>query len=445
MSSQSPAPTPRLNILFTFLALIGLCITALGIGFDLLPGSSPGVSVAQLMMILGGIVLMLAGWVLRSTSRRKRLTTNLGKNLGISLVTVLVIILVLEILLSVAGLPTRYPTDIPENYFSPVEWWQCDEIGCRYLYEEIERACERKELSGRRCMINPQGFHDTDLFEDSEDLQNASLRALMLGDSFTFGATAEIGKSWVETVEKQLPDALVWNTGIGGSGTNQAVEWLKAYAPIETPDVVVLGFFMNDFEDNMFPLDSYYFARTADGYIYPIRQYRADDAGNVTKIDNQTDLYYRFNQVEPPPNEFDRWLGRTRLGSLLLNTAGTVQNMLAKVDGQRRQAQVDATRVFLKALKDYTDEHEIPFFILLIPEREDIPAPDEMFNSAIQLFEELDIPYLNPRDSLTVEDYAPEPDIHWNNGGHEIGGMMVAGCLKHLEQGEDLSACEGLS
>ena len=54
----------------------------------------------------------------------------------------------------------------------------------------------------------------------------------VLGDSFTAGYNAEIGKSYVETIEANLPDSIVWNTAIGGTGTNHALASFESLAPL---------------------------------------------------------------------------------------------------------------------------------------------------------------------------------------------------------------------
>ena len=160
------------------------------------------------------------------------------------------------------------------------------------------------------------------------------LRILMLGDSFTFGGTADIGHSFVETVETNLPSAIVWNTAIPGAGTNQAVASLQAFAPILNPQIAVLGFYMNDFDDNMFPFDSYFMGVTDDNYPLSIRQYKINDSGEVIKLDSQSDFYYRYHQVDPPSSELERLIGTTRLGSLVLNTLESVSHILSKADGR---------------------------------------------------------------------------------------------------------------
>lgn len=445
MESRSQAQYVFLNRLFSIVGGLGFIIMLIGIGLDSLPGSSPGISFPQLMLILGGLTLFVVGLLFRKPTTRQRIAQDLVKNLLISCIVVMITLVVLEVGLTLANVKTRYPVHVPDTFLEAVPWWICDESGCHYEYDNMRLACDNKEVSGRRCMVNRQGFHDSQDFvmpDESADM----LRVLMLGDSFTFGGTATVGNSFVETVETQLPEAVVWNTGIPGAGTNQAIASLNVYAPILQPQIAILGFYMNDFEDNVYPIDSYFMGVDDTKYPFAIRQYMLDDIGRVTKLDSQADLYYRYHQVDPPTSDLQRIAGTTRLGSLLLNTIEAIGNMLSKVDGRRITKQVEVTRQYLTELHDYTEANNIALFILMIPRREDIESPGTLVQNARQLFKDLKIPYLNVTDILDAEtDYAPEPDIHWSTEGHQTVGMILGQCLEQFQNRGILSDCESLT
>lgn len=442
---ESKSTTRLINQVFTLMAAMGVGIAIIGLGLDLLPGSSPGISTPQLMMIVGGVVLCIIGFALRRAGLRQSLTNDLLKNLAISLVVVVMMLIVLEIGLGFANIKTRYPTDVPETFLTAVRWWTCGDAGCHYEYEQMQAACENKEVSGRRCMVNRQGFHDSQDFVASDDWQD-QLRVLMLGDSFTFGGSASVGNSFVETLETQLPDTVVWNTGIPGAGTNQALATLKVYAPIMQPQVTILGFYMNDYDDNMFPVDSYFMGVDETNYPYAIRQYMTDEQGAVTKLDSQADLYYRFHQVDPPHSAIERFVGTTRLGSLLLNTIEATGNVISKSSGTRVNAQVNATRQYLTEIHDYAADHDIELILLMIPRREDVAEMGVLLQNTIQLADELNIPYINPVSMLDGNvDYAPDPDIHWSTAGHQKIGALLVVCLGQFREAEMLSGCESVT
>ena len=202
---------------------------------------------------------------------------------------------------------------------------------------------------------------------------------------------------------------------------------------------------MNDFEDNAFPVDSYFMGVDESNYPLAIRQYMLDDNGEVTLLNKQSDLYYRYNQVNPPTSELQRVVGTTRLGSLGLNLIGTIGNMFGKADGKRINKQVEMTREYLIELRDYTKTNDIALLVLVIPRREDIGSPGVLMQHAIEIFEDLEIPYLNVMDILNADlDYAPLPDIHWSSKGHETVGRIIAQCLEQYENNRALSNCDYL-
>ena len=111
-------------------------------------------------------------------------------------------------------------------------------------------------------------------------------------------------------------DRVVWNTGIFGVGTNQAHAAFEMFAPVLKPHLTIYGFYVNDFFDNLFPVDGYFLGINENGDVVTLQKYHLDPWGNVTKLETQSLLYYRWHGVEAPANEFERLLGSTRLGSV---------------------------------------------------------------------------------------------------------------------------------
>jgi hypothetical protein len=422
------------NRLFTIVSGLGFVIAFAGLGLDLLPGSSPGISFPQLLLIGVGLILMGVGLILRKQKNRQTLSSNILKNLTISLFMFIIIIVILEGVLIVVDTPIRYSAEISESTLQPSDYWTCDDIGCRYNVEAVQVACTDGTISNRHCVINDAGFHDSQQFIEDETLEQASLRVFTLGDSFTFGASAKLGYSWVETLESNLPYAIIWNTGMPGTGNNQALEVLKSYAPIMKPDIVLLGFYLNDFEDNIYPLDQFFRGGTSEGKVAIIRQYQYQGDGTYTKIKDPLHLLYRLYGVEPPRNSVEQFLGNTHLGSLLLNTIESIQRMFSKLEGTSFEHQVAVTREYLQEIKKFSESLNSQFMILLIPETEDLTQPSIRYTTAIRLFDELDIPHINPIDLLnTDKDYERPPNVHWSTEGHQKVGKMLTRCLKQFQ------------
>ncbi len=417
---------------------IGVCVAAAGFALDLLPSARPGLNAVQLLVILTGLSIVLLAVALRLLQRRKawrRLPSALARALIVTVLT----LLALELVLVGIGYETYFPQYVPDQFLRPAPWWTCEDRACHYVQDEMAQACEVGSMSGRYCIVNAQGFHDTQEFVYSPVLENQT-RILALGDSFTFGEDADIGKSYVETLEAGGPRRVVWNTGIFGVGTNQALAAFEMFAPVLKPHLTIYGFYVNDFFDNLFPVDGYFLGIDENGDVVTLQKYHLDPWGTVTKLDTQSLLYYRWRGVEAPANEFERLLGSTRLGSVFISAIDQLGKQLGIAQRTHFRRQVDLTRAYLQALRDASAAQDSELLIILIPKKTDLREPGAEYQQAVNLFEELGISYIMPIEILDAEsDYAP--DWHWNNAGHQKVGALLSDCVdKFISQGK-LNEC----
>ena len=99
--------------------------------------------------------------------------------------------------------------------------------------------------------INAQGFRDDQDYVHAKP--PGTVRILVLGDSHTAGFEVDQEATFPEVVERYLRlsgmPAEVLNTGISGFGTAEQLAFLEAEGVRYEPDVIVLGFFANDYED----------------------------------------------------------------------------------------------------------------------------------------------------------------------------------------------------
>lgn len=96
--------------------------------------------------------------------------------------------------------------------------------------------------------INSQGFRDA---EHPPNKGNGTIRILGLGDSFTFGWGVHVDQTYLKQLEQGLHHALnhsveTINTGVPGWGLNQYYLYLKEAGLKLAPDVVLLGYFIDD-------------------------------------------------------------------------------------------------------------------------------------------------------------------------------------------------------
>ncbi|MCY4064055.1 MAG: hypothetical protein OXG53_16915 [Chloroflexi bacterium] len=421
-----------------FALVIGICVAASGFAFDLLPSARPGLNSVQLLVILTGFSIALLAFALPLLQRRKA-WRSLRSTLARALIVAVLTLLALELVLVGIGYQTYFPQDVPAEFLRPAPWWTCEDPACHYVQDEMATACEIGSMSGRYCIVNAQGFHDSQDFVYRPALENQT-RILALGDSFTFGEAADIGKSYVETLEAGGSRRVVWNTGIFGVGTNQALAAFEMFAPVLKPHLTIYGFYVNDFFDNLFPVDGYFLGIDENGDLVTLQKYHLDPWGNVTKLETQSLLYYRWRGVEAPANEFERLLGSTRLGSVFISAIDQLGKQLGIAQITHFGRQVDLTRGYLRALRDASAARDSELLIMLIPKRTDLREPGAEFRQAVNLFEELGISYIMPIEILdAASDYAP--DWHWNNAGHQKVGVLLSDCVDRFVSRGNLNDC----
>ena len=434
------------RIVSTLMILAGMLLALFGIGADhLLPGASPGYSLPQIMVFACGSLLATGGIRWRRTGIPS-LPKTIARKHGARIVAVsLVTLLLLEIILTVLGKPTYYPAEISNEPLDIVPWWACDEQGCRYVPDAVERACANGELQGRYCVVNEQGYADRKDFTIAPP--PGAYKILFLGDSFTFGMTADLGKSYVETVERLLPDAVVWNAAIPATGTNQAAATFAVLGPLLRPQLTILGFYMNDFRDNRFPAGCRHRRVLDDGTVVGVGICYIDRYGNLIRAPwTEATLQLARAGRLPPPNEAVRRIGNTRLGSLLLSLKDWLESLLDS--GEYRSTlphEIEETRAYLHALKDQAAAVDSQLLVLLIDVRSDLGLYPGRFEIAHELIQELDLPFIDTRPFIhTPDDFAPLPDDHWNNRGHQKIGALLSECVEKLIAGGALANCENV-
>ena len=423
------------------LVLLGVFIALLGFGIDFLqPGTSQSIARPGLIMVAGGLALSLLAATLRRGRLRLPYKGGLGKKLAAAMMIALATLLALEILLSAAGVFIYFPSVAAEDTLTVLPWWVCDAAGCHYDYEFVRPACESGQLQGRVCAINQQGYSDSEDFALPADYDDRT-RILLLGDSFTWGMSAELGKSYAETLSAAHPEAIVWNTGIPGTGTNQALLVFDVYAPVLKPQLTILGFTDNDFEDNLLPVDSWLNALDSSGRAIHLRKYAIDEEENLHAFDLDDLEFIQAHHKRPPNSELERLLGMTRLGSLLLRLRDSIESAKPARESFLRRPQV--TKQYLGELKQAVAASGSSLLVFLVPRRADTYTETHRYRTAAQLLQELEIPFVNPVSVLHPEaDFAAPPDEHWNSAGHQKIGRLISDCVKRFLESRRLASCE---
>lgn len=424
-----------MNNVWRFLLIVGIVIAIIGAGSDfLLPSTSPGLNLPQFLVIVAGVAIAFSALWLRRAKLRSRGFGGARKALLKVFLITLGTLILLEIVLSFWGRPTYFPRQLPERNVREIPWGICDELGCRKQFEAVLDACAAGYLAGIRCVINRDGFGDTDEFVAAEDFPQRD-RILIMGDSYTRGFHADVGMSYVDRLEAEMPDAVIWNVAEPGTATNQALLSFAGIAPRLKPQLSILGFYMNDFPENLVPKDMSLRLIDDEGKQYFVTRFEEDRWGNPVELPAEDVYAYLAAGAIPPTSELERLLGITHLGTLALRALDYVLGLDGEDLSFERQKRV--TRAYLAQLRDDVAAMDSQFLVLLIPGRADVVAPRLPYQTAMQLFEELHVPYLEARHVLEPADYSD----HWNTEGHQKVGALLSDCVIAFFESGDLADC----
>lgn len=135
----------------------------------------------------------------------------------------------------------------------------------------------------------------------------AGRRITAFGDSVTFGWGVAQGEEWSAFAERALAARLgagaaqIVNCGVGGYGTLNELALLRSLGPVLAPHVVLVGFFVNDFTDNLAGLDAY---RVRDGVLFDERSAAAFRENLLARASHLARLVLLAWQAAR-----ERWLG----------------------------------------------------------------------------------------------------------------------------------------
>ena len=171
---------------------------------------------------------------------------NLLVNFGICVIALVLVIVAGEI---IVRLLYKDQTVLFPRYHTDAHYGQ-------YRLRKIRPNAEFRHTSrdgSWKFTINKQGFRSTRnfLYEKPED----TIRIITLGDSHTQGYEVRQEYTYSAVIEKYLKEkgyrAEVLNTGVSGFSTAEELVFLEQEGVRYSPDFVVLGFYANDFQDNI--------------------------------------------------------------------------------------------------------------------------------------------------------------------------------------------------
>jgi lysophospholipase L1-like esterase len=410
------------------LTLLGALMIAAALLVDVvMSGLSSGIGPLQITVAVIGLLLIIFAWIRLSFIGR----------VAIVIVTVLVMVVILEVALTAAGFEVEYhsPPDFDPHATVSLEYDPIrvcdDEQGCHWNVDLLRESCVADSVE-RVCRINNYGMSSEYEFT-ADSLPDDTYHILVLGDSFTWGASADFGQGWVDVMERELQAATpvtVWNAAMPGTGTEQAIITARNLLPIMQPDLVILGFHSgNDFADNLYPYNRFMNIRAEDGSSATVQQYSLDASGQPFR---ETDavLYYRANGYTVSSTtgwgaQADEWLRSTRLGTLLVGAYRVIT---------WEATNLPPTEALLVDLHALVTENSSQLLVVIIPEQNDTRAPNQKHRGAVTVMGNAGVAFVDSLPVLVTSDFenANMSDKHLNNAGHGKVGQIMADCVGQM-------------
>lgn len=166
-------------------------------------------------------------------------------------------------------------------------------------------------FQGSLYVINSHGFRD---HEYALEKPADTFRIAVLGDSVIWGHGVPLDQTFAKQLQRRLNDAFdrnfqVMNFGVSGYNTRKEVEWYRVNASRFDPDLVIVGYYLNDMEDASAEADhfdrvffgllekSYLFAhvrRAAEGLAYNKLGVAGDEPDRQAAVRKQFELLQSY-------------------------------------------------------------------------------------------------------------------------------------------------------
>jgi hypothetical protein len=214
-----------------------------------------------------------------------------------------------------------------------------------------------------RFVTNSRGLRDTR--EIAYAKPAGTLRVLSLGDSHTQGYEVRQEATFSAVLERYLAkrgvSAEVLNAGVSGFSTAEALAYLENEGYKYQPDVVVLGFYANDYEDNLkaglFALDGARLVERKFEHLPGVRLQNAIYAVPGTQWLSENSYLYSlvFNGV---------W---AHFKSALSARSGAQLEYAVATKSRHSEAEVALAVALLERMREFCQRHAMRLIVVDIP------------------------------------------------------------------------------
>jgi lysophospholipase L1-like esterase len=261
----------------------------------------------------------------------------------------------------------------------------------------------------------------------------------VLGDSFIWGWGVGQGQVVTDHLQSRLPGVRVHNLGLCASGTAQQYVLFqeRLYPQLRPGDTVLVGFFVNDYGDNV--------GRNEPGCLYATLQ--KGDVHLVPPDGTACDLFNLLTYAwDRGKLVFDAWKGEARSSA-----PPSSQSDLPAEDftAYAESPEVQITKYYLGEFRKACAERQAEFLVAYIPSPGELgedaahpdyqPRPEQLSRErqALLRYTEgegiptLDLlpPFLRAKERGQCQRVTFPHDMHWNAAGHAVAAEIIAAFL----------------
>ncbi len=278
--------------------------------------------------------------------------------------------------------------------------------------------------ANRRTGINNEGFRTPDF----DKLDSTKKKVLFIGDSFTWGLSAEpvVNHCFVDLVRNENNYEVI-NLGIPATDPPQYYTVAKKYIPRFKPDITFVVFYMgNDLmtEDReVKPFDPFYYDTNAGAIMADLDGIHFNSAQEVYHYA----MYERYF-LRNPKNIFERIIAKSALLSRIYSVRFRIEEKL-KYEAVVKDSHI--TKKYLKQIQQAAAQNHLAVKFILVPEIKDADKSlDDYRKKFSDILEDKDLKddwIMLPNAKANFNDY---PDGHLNNKGHRHYADYIENYLK---------------
>ena len=302
--------------------------------------------------------------------------------------------------------------------------------------------------SSTTIKINSDGIRD----HERKNINKAAFVILGLGDSFTFGTGVELNQTYLWKLEEMLNNNHgslyeIVKTGVPGYGTDQEYLFLKNKGLQYKPNLVIIGFYINDVLDSVTPNFT-----VKDGYLIPGKA--AQEYLKHKNINLKQKLSILINKLHTPSFFINR-LSTTpcfkKFFLKLVEKAKGKEGNRLKLYSQDYNYKImkawTKTQKYLKMIENETKKNGGTVLVVYLPERQQVY--DEQWERIVKQYDlknkKYDVLYPNKilrnfceKENITFLDLTTSlrkvinkeelyftMDPHLNAKGHEYAAKLI--------------------